>query len=134
MLKIALFALNLVSLHAFGSGSVKVDTLLDTNRSWDGTEIVKWPEGKPEVKVLKYTIPPHTTLAWHKHPVPNVGHVVKGTLIVEVLDGPSKTFGPGDTFEEVVDIWHRGRNEGDTPVEIIVFQAAVKGQSPTIKK
>ena len=39
----------------------------------------------------------------------------------------------GDPIVEVVDTWHYGRNDGDTPAEIIVFYAGVKGTPITVK-
>lgn len=49
---------------------VKVESLLSSANSWDGTPYGHYPEGKPEVSVLRYSIPAHTTLPWHTHVSP----------------------------------------------------------------
>lgn len=109
-----------------------VETLLDTDRSWNGAPVKAWPAGRPQIKVLRYTIAPETSLAWHRHPVPTVGHVIRGRLTVEVQGGPARTFGPGETFGEVIGTWHRGVNKGKEAVEILVFQAGVQGKPVTV--
>ena len=38
----------------------------------------------------------------------------------------------GDPIVEVVNTWHFGKNEGDEPVDIIVFYAGIKGKVVTI--
>ena len=58
-------------------------TLLKTTRSWDGTPYPAYPAGQPQVTVLRIVIPPHSTLAWHHHPVINAAYVLEGALTVE---------------------------------------------------
>lgn len=115
------------------AAEVTVDTLLETSHSWDGKQIDSWPKGKPVTRVLKYTIAPNSVLPWHFHPAPNVAYVVKGHLVVELKDGTKKEFAPGDAFEEVIGTVHRGRNIGQDPVELIVFQATAQGFNNTVK-
>jgi hypothetical protein len=40
----------------------------------------------------------------------------------------------GDPIVEVVDTWHYGKNEGNTPAEIIVFYAGTPDEPITIKE
>jgi hypothetical protein len=61
--------------------------LLKTDHSWDGVHYDSYPSGRPELTVLKFVIPPHTTLPWHTHMMPNAAYVVSGTLNLESQDG-----------------------------------------------
>jgi quercetin dioxygenase-like cupin family protein len=107
--------------------------LLQTDRSWDGTTYKSYPEGRPELTVLKIVIPAHTTLPWHTHPMPNAGYVMSGTLHVETRDGHhQKTLHAGDVLPEMVDAAHRGWT-GASPVELIVFYAGVDGMQTAVK-
>lgn len=130
-MRIALLALTAallpyaVALAVEGPG-VTVERLLDTDRSWDGTPYKAYPTGNADISVLKITIPPHTELKWHEHPMPNAAYVISGDLTVERPDGVSTHIGPGDVLAEMVDARHRGVT-GDLPVVLVVFYAGVKG-------
>jgi quercetin dioxygenase-like cupin family protein len=106
---------------------VTVETLLRTSASWDGAEYHGYPPGPAELTVLKITIPPHTTLPWHKHPMPNAAYVISGELTVEKAEGgKTRHIVAGEVLPEMVDTRHRGLT-GDAPVVLIVFYAGVKG-------
>jgi quercetin dioxygenase-like cupin family protein len=108
-------------------------TLLQTDRSWDGTAYKSYPAGRPELTVLKIVIPAHTTLPWHTHPMPNAGYVVSGTLHVETRDGHhQKTLHAGDVLPEMVDTAHRGWTDA-SPAELIVFYAGAAGMPTAVK-
>ena len=103
------------------------DTLLQTSSSWDGVEYDRYPAGQVEISVLRITIPPHTALPWHTHPMPNAAYVLSGELTVEKAEGgATKRIAAGDVLPEVVNARHRGFT-GDTPVVLLVFYAGVKG-------
>src|SRR5690606_2368380 len=103
--------------------TIQAETLLKSDSSWDGAAYAAYPEGRPELTVVKLTIPPHTTLPWHTHPMPNAAYVVSGQLVVEKqADGQKRTLGAGQVLAEMVDTPHRGVT-GDEPVVLIVFYA-----------
>jgi quercetin dioxygenase-like cupin family protein len=107
--------------------------LLQSDHSWDGTVYRNYPAGRPQLTILKIVIPPHTTLPWHTHPMPNAAYVVSGTLHVESMDGRhQKTLHAGDVLPEMVGIAHRGRTD-DSAAELIVFYAGVKGMPTAVK-
>ncbi len=112
---------------------VEVTQLLKTTQSWDGAQYRKYPEGQPEVSVLRYKIPAHSSLPWHTHPVVNVAYVLSGHLTVIRKDN-AKTLviGPGDVLPEIVGALHRGES-GDEPVELIVFYAGTPSVPLTVK-
>jgi quercetin dioxygenase-like cupin family protein len=120
--------------NAAQTSDIVVDVISKTGKSWDGTKLKTYPKGQPEVTILKITIPAHTKLAWHKHPVINAGILLKGKLSVIKENGDSLKLKEGDTIVELVDTWHYGINESDEIAQIIVFYAGIKDKAITIKK
>jgi quercetin dioxygenase-like cupin family protein len=122
------FCLSLaVPAFAADAPAVSSEVLLKSEGSWDGTAYVRYPDGPPELTILKITIPPNTDLPWHQHPMPNAAYVVSGELTVERRDGGQvKQIKSGDVLPEMVNATHRGRT-GDNPVVLIVFYAGTKG-------
>ena len=107
--------------------ATKVETLLRAGSSWDGVPYKAYPAGKPELSVLKITIPPHTALQWHGHPIPNAAYVISGELTVELKQtGEKRAITAGQALAEVVDTIHRGVS-GNEPVVLIVFYTGAAG-------
>lgn len=99
-------------------------TLLDgVQTSWDGTELINYPAGKPSITLLKITVAPKSTLPLHYHPVINVGYMLEGSLKVTDDKGNTTTINAGDPIVETVNTIHYGENEGDTDAVILVFYA-----------
>lgn len=121
----------LVSLLLFSSAhadGVQSQTLLDSEHSWDGTPYRQYPTGTPRLRVLKITVPPHTRLPWHRHPMPNAGYLLAGSITVEKEDGRQQRLQQGEVLAEMVDTRHRGVT-GDDGAVLIVFYAG-SGELP----
>lgn len=116
----------LLSSYAFAAGNVASVTLAKSSQSWDGSSLPAYPKETPEISVLKITIPAHTKLPLHKHPIINAGYMAKGSLTVVTDENKTLHLKAGDALIEVVDKWHYGVNEGDEEVEIVVFYAGTK--------
>lgn len=112
--------------------SVHVEELAKTTRSWDGALLPSYPEGQPEVTILRITIPPGTQLAAHYHPVINAGVLLKGQLTVVAEDGSHFHLTADDAIVELVDTMHYGVNDGNDPAEIIVFYAGIEDGPITV--
>jgi quercetin dioxygenase-like cupin family protein len=108
------------------AATIQVEKLTDTTSSWDGKPYNAYPSGQPEVSILKITIPPHTTMKWHTHPMPNAAYVIAGELTIEKLDGTKKHVTAGQAVTETVNSIHRGIT-GDSPVVLVVFYAGATG-------
>jgi quercetin dioxygenase-like cupin family protein len=107
--------------------AIQSETLLQSRSSWDGQPYVAYPAGQPELSVLKITIPPHTQLKWHAHPMPNVAYILSGELTLErKKDGKKQHFIAGQAVPEMIDVLHRGVT-GEAPVTLIVFYAGTEG-------
>ena len=116
------------------SDDIQIEELLKTTTSWDGSVLPVYPDGQPEITILRITIAPGAQLPMHLHPVINAGIVMKGRLTVETVDNKVLHLQAGGSLAEVVNQWHRGKNEGDGPVEIVVFYAGTKDRPVTVKK
>ena len=130
-----LLILTLPSVSRADEGEIKVDVLTKTTEMWDGEPLPKYPQGQPEVTMLKITIPPDQQLPVHKHPYINAGILLRGQLTVTVTEtGETRHLKAGDTPVELVDKWHYGKNDGTEPAEIFVIYAGIEGQPVTVLK
>jgi quercetin dioxygenase-like cupin family protein len=107
--------------------------LVESHLSWNGDSLPAYPTGKPKISIVKVTIPPHATLPKHYHPVINAGILLKGELTVVDEKGNVLKMKAGDPIIEVVNTVHYGKNEGDEPVEIVVFYAGAEGMEIVVK-
>lgn len=109
------------------------EKLIESYLSWNGDSLPTYPEGKPKISIVKVTIPPHSELPKHYHPVINAGILLKGELTVVDEKGNTLHMKAGDPIIEVVDLIHYGKNEGDLPAEIVVFYAGTDGKEIVVK-
>src|SRR5262249_11270724 len=71
---------------------VRSETLLRSTASWDGERYKSYSSGQPLLSILRITVPPHTKLEWHGHPMPSAAYLVSGELTVEQGGGRNSTF------------------------------------------
>jgi quercetin dioxygenase-like cupin family protein len=87
----------------------------------------------PHVAVSLATFPPGAALAVHKHPYPHYVYVLEGTLTVtntetgKVFDVPA-----GGFLVEMTDTWHFGKNNGLTPVKLLVIDQLPPGVTSNV--
>lgn len=110
-----------------GKPQIERDLLLQSSNSRGGTPYTAYPQGAPELTLLKLKIPANTELNWHTHPMANAAYVLQGEISVEARDGGKvRLINAGQPLAEVVDIAHRGKT-GRQPVELLVFYAGTPG-------
>ena len=109
------------------------EVLAKGGSSWDGGFLPAYPTGKPEITVLKITIPPGAQLERHRHPVINAGYLVSGELTVVTDDDQKLHLRAGESLIEVVDKGHYGKNEGRSPAVIVVFYVGEADRPVTVK-
>jgi quercetin dioxygenase-like cupin family protein len=91
------------------------------------------PAGHLQVTVSKYVIPVGASLPVHKHSFPRYAYLTSGKLeVTNVETGHVMQFATGQFVVEDVQKWHRARNIGDVPVELLVIDFVPPGQSNTI--
>ncbi len=96
--------------------------------------LIPYPQGQPQITILRISIPAGTTLHEHTHPVINAGVLISGELTVVTKTGKKLHLKTGDPIVEVVNTWHHWKNEGSTPADIIVFYAGTKDSPITLKQ
>jgi quercetin dioxygenase-like cupin family protein len=109
-----------------------VKELVKTSQSWNGEFLPAYPEGQPEITILRISIPAGTQLDTHSHPVINAGVLISGQLTVVTTAGKTMNLKAGDPIVEVVNTLHYGINQGKVPAEIIVFYAGVIDKPITV--
>jgi quercetin dioxygenase-like cupin family protein len=114
--------------------SISVEEIVRSSKSWDGKLLVAYPQGQPEITILRISIPAGARLETHSHPVINAGVLMSGQLTVKTTDGQVLRLKAGDPIVEVVNTFHYGTNDGTVPAEIIVFYAGIVGQAITVSK
>ncbi|MBQ3713422.1 MAG: cupin domain-containing protein [Spirochaetia bacterium] len=107
---------------------VKTAELLRTNQSWDGALLPDYPEGEPELVVMRYEFPAGQKLGWHHHPVMNYGIVQQGELTIIGLDGKEKVVHEGEAVVEMVGTIHHGENRGTKTVILNMFYLSKEGE------
>ncbi|MFJ5445347.1 cupin domain-containing protein [Methylobacillus methanolivorans] len=106
---------------------LQVEPVLRAVKAWDGKGYANYPGGKPELSVLRFTIPANTSLPWHSNPIPNVAYILSGEITVEKQGtGETMRLGPGQALPEMVHAVHRGYT-GSSPAVVIVFYAGGEG-------
>jgi quercetin dioxygenase-like cupin family protein len=121
------------SVWADDAKNISVETFVKSSKSWDGTALPHYPDGQPEVTILRIKIPAGAKLEVHKHPVINAGVLIAGELTVMTEDNKTLHLKAGDSIVELVGTKHYGKNEGNQMAEIIVFYAGVVDKPITVK-
>jgi len=97
------------------------EKLHKTQTSWDGG-VIYYPQGQAEITSVKLRIEENQVTEFHCHPVPTLGYILQGDLVIETKNGEKTIFKKGESFVEVMRTIHRGQAING-PVEIIVFYA-----------
>jgi quercetin dioxygenase-like cupin family protein len=111
----------------------KFEELAKSTKGWDGRPLPAYPDGTPEITILKVTYPPGAATDLHDHPVISAGYLVSGELTVYTGD-KTLHMKAGDSLIEIVNQEHYGRNDGEEPAVLIVVYASVTDQPITVPK
>ena len=103
---------------------ISARVLMSTATSWNG-EPLRYPAAPPQLTAMQIEIAPSAETGWHQHPMPSLAYMLEGELEVRLKDGRSQRLKAGDSFAEVVDTLHNGRNPGVQPARLIVFYLGV---------
>lgn len=112
---------------------IKTTELICTSQSWDGATLPDFPQGHPELRVIRLDFPVGAKTGWHHHTVVNYGIVQQGELTIVCQDGSQRTFHEGEALVEVIGTIHRGENRGKKPVILNMFYFSAPGAEITIQ-
>lgn len=109
------------------SSSADHELVLQSGEAWNGQAYEHYPAGKPQLSVMRMSLPPHTKLPWHTHPVPNTAYVLTGRLTIQdKASGECHTIHAGEALNETINSPHRGFT-GKEAAELIIFYAGTEG-------
>ena len=81
---------------------------------------IQYPTGSPQVTSKIVTIPVGVETGPHIHEYPMFAYVMEGEVTVNYGDKGIKTFMKGDSLMEAINYTHNGKNNGDTPTQILI--------------
>jgi len=106
---------------------VGIRQVLQTSRSWNDVSYAHYPTGTPQLTVVRFSIPPYSSLPWHTHAVPNAAYVIDGVLTVEDREtGHTHVVRASEAFGESVGSVHRGYTEA-LLTEVVTIYAGADG-------
>jgi len=101
---------------------VGTEVLVQSTNSWNGKPFQKYPNGQPQLTVVRMTIPAHTVLPWHVHPMPNATYILSGHITVEDrATGQKRLVSAGEAFNEQADAEHRGFTDSEDCVVVVTY-------------
>ncbi|WP_295807005.1 cupin domain-containing protein [uncultured Nitratireductor sp.] len=110
----------------------RVEPLLDTNSTILDQKLI-YPSGEAQLKAVIVTLMPGEETGRHMHAVPLFGHVLEGELAIHYEGTEEKTFKPGDSFIEALNVWHNGRVVGEKPARILAVFIGNRETPPVIR-
>lgn len=106
--------------------------VLQSGAAWNGQAYAHYPAGKPQISVMRMSLPAHSELPWHTHPMPNTAYILSGQLTIEDKEsGETYQIRAGEALNETIDSAHRGYTT-DEATELVIFYAGVEGQELSI--
>ncbi len=112
---------------------IKIETLVQSTKQWDGDLLPHYPTSNAEITVLKITIPAGVTLPLHTHPVISAGVILQGKLQLSLQDGTTRLFNQGAALIETVNTVHTGKSLGPKDAVVLVFYAGSKHLPMTVQ-
>jgi len=111
------------------NSEISHELVSQSGAAWNGQAYDGYPSGKPQITVMRMSLPAHSELPWHTHPMPNTAYVLSGQLIIEDKEsGQRQHVNAGEALNETVNSAHRGYT-AEQATELIIFYAGAEGQS-----
>jgi quercetin dioxygenase-like cupin family protein len=111
--------------------ALQAEEILSTSVDLNG-KAYTYPAGKAQLSVMRLSLPPHTSLPWHTHPMPNIAYLLSGKLMVEDKEtGHTHTFYAGQAINESVERAHRGYTT-EEGAELVITYAGAEGQTLSV--
>jgi len=99
--------------------------LLSTGTTIVG-ETIRYPKGPAHVTAAIVTLAPGGRTILHKHGVPLFAYILEGELTVNYGKHGTRTYGPGQTFMEAMNVAHFGINNGSKPARLLAVYMGSK--------
>ena len=93
--------------------------ILETSKTIIGQDI-QYPSNSALITSKIVTFPAGADIESHLHESPIFVYVIEGEITVDYGEYGIKTFQKGDSYMEAVNYIHKGVNNGDKPVTILI--------------
>ena len=121
-----------VTVPAAAQVNFKATPILQSGKAGDA-QIVYPKTDSAEVTALVLDIGPGGETGRHMHPNPTFVYILEGSIDVEMDGHPTRSYKAGDSFMEVVNAWHNGKNRGTTPAKVLVVFTGVHGKPNLVR-
>jgi quercetin dioxygenase-like cupin family protein len=125
--------LGLIAPSAAAQVRFSYSPILQTGTTAGGASIAYPKTDSAEVSALMLAIGPGGETGRHMHPYPTFVYVLEGAIDVAMDGGVVHSYKAGDSFLEVVNTWHNGKNKGTTPAKVLVVFAGVHAQPNIVR-
>lgn len=130
---LAVAVLGLIASPAAAQVKFAATPVLQSGTTAGGTSIAYPKTDSAEVTALVLDIGPGGETGRHMHPYPTFVYVLEGAIDVDMDGGVAHSYKAGDSFLEVVNTWHNGKNNGTTPAKVLVVFAGVHGKPNLVR-
>lgn len=126
-----LLAMGLMAAPALADG-YPATPLLSTTKTVMGEDIVYPASGQPQVNAMIVTIGPGEKTVLHTHGVPLFAYILEGEVTVDYSGHGQKTYRPGDSFVEAMNVEHKGLNLTESPARLLAVYISAVGATDVI--
>jgi len=130
---LAVAVLGILATPATAQVKFSATPVLQSATTAGGTSIAYPKTDSAEVTALVLDIGPGGETGRHMHPYPTFVYMLAGAIDVEMDGGVVHSYKAGDSFLEVVNAWHNGKNNGTTPAKVLVVFAGVHGKPNLVR-
>ena len=130
---VAVAAASLIAVPAAAQVNFKATPILQSGATVSGAPLAYPKTDSAEVTALVLEIGPGGETGRHMHPNPTFVYILEGAIDVEMDGAMAHTYKAGDSFLEVLNTWHNGKNTGMTPAKILVVFSGVKGKPNLVR-
>ena len=130
---LALAVLGLIGTPAAAQVKFTYTPILQSSATVAGVAIAYPKTDSAEVTALRVDVGPGGETGRHMHPFPTFVYVLEGAINVEMDGGAARSYKAGDSFLEVVNTWHNGKNTGTTTAKLLVVFVGVHGKPGLVR-
>jgi quercetin dioxygenase-like cupin family protein len=130
---LAVAVLGLITTPAAAQVKFSYTPILQSGATVAGVAIAYPKTDSAEVTALRVEVGPGGETGRHMHPFPTFVYVLAGAINVEMEGGAARSYKAGDSFLEVVNTWHNGKNSGATTAQLLVVFVGVHGKPGLVR-
>ena len=130
---LAVAVLGLMATPAAAQVKFTYTPILQSGATVAGVAIAYPKTDSAEVTALRVDVGPGGETGRHMHPFPTFVYVLEGAINVEMDGGAVRSYRAGDSFLEVVNTWHNGKNVGTTTAKLLVVFVGVHGKPGLVR-